>query len=120
MLDLKKFRTENTLTQKEFAELIGIPRTTYQNYELKKATPPNSQLLKIERAVKKIEAEKTNIEEIIKRLDGIKQYQKNNEYINNQEEVKPMKLNYIDKYPKKHKKIYLLIILIILILVWLW
>lgn len=36
---LRKLRNEKSLTQKEFADILGIPRGTYAHYEINKRTP---------------------------------------------------------------------------------
>lgn len=49
---LKKFRLKNKLTQKKFADIIGIPRQTYQSYEYGTRHPSDEKLKKIEEAIR--------------------------------------------------------------------
>lgn len=48
---LRKLRTEKALTQKEMAQLAGIPYTTYSNYENNNRTPSTSNLKNIANAL---------------------------------------------------------------------
>ena len=45
--NLKKIRKDNNLTQEQFAEKVGLARTTYANYEANKRTPDIETLNKI-------------------------------------------------------------------------
>ena len=75
-MDLKNFREKYNLTQQEFADIIGVPRTTYQMWEYNWKKASNSNMIKIEKAMKKIESENAHIEKIINRMEAIKSYQK--------------------------------------------
>lgn len=44
---LKRFRTERGITQKAFAEIIGIDRRLYQHYEYDNVVPATSVVIKI-------------------------------------------------------------------------
>lgn len=74
-MDLKNFREKYNLTQQEFADIIGVPRTTYQMWEYDWRKASNSNMIKIEKAIRKIEAENVNIEKVIERLEKIKRYE---------------------------------------------
>lgn len=52
---LKEFRTKHKLTQKQFAEIIGVSRTVYQNWEYNKKLPSYTQSMAILKAMDKIE-----------------------------------------------------------------
>lgn len=53
---LKQFRTARKLSQQEFAEIIGVPRSTYDSWErgYRKPSAENSKLLS--GAIKRIQA----------------------------------------------------------------
>lgn len=42
---LKFLRSEKNLTQKQFAEIVGVNERSYQNYEINKSTPNYKVLL---------------------------------------------------------------------------
>lgn len=92
-MDLRKFRKENNLTQKEFARIIGVPRSVYQRWESQTRLPSYTQSAALLNAIKKI----------IKEKDG---------------KYTPLNLieesNTLDEF-KKPKNIYKYILLIILI-----
>lgn len=48
---IRKLRTEKGFTQKEMAEMIGIPYSTYSNYENNNREPSLEQLNKIAKAL---------------------------------------------------------------------
>lgn len=75
-MNLKDFREVYGLTQAEFAKIIGVPRTTYQMWEYDWKRMKNSQLLLVEKAIRKIEAEHVDIEKVINRLEALKSYRK--------------------------------------------
>jgi transcriptional regulator with XRE-family HTH domain len=49
---LKELRKANKLTQKDFAEELGIAQTTYAGYETGRHEPDLSTLLKMSRVLK--------------------------------------------------------------------
>ena len=51
---LKQFRTSRKMTQKEFANYLGIPRTTYSSYERGYRKPSIERQRFIESAIKMI------------------------------------------------------------------
>lgn len=55
---LKQFRQKHDLTQAEFAKRIGVPRTTYQSWELGKRNPSPSNQLKINMMIRRYKAHK--------------------------------------------------------------
>ena len=55
---LKQFRQKHDLTQAEFAKRIGVPRTTYQSWELGKRNPSPSNQLKINMLIRRYKAHK--------------------------------------------------------------
>ena len=92
-MDLRSFRYKYNLTQVEFAKIIGVPRTTYQMWEYDWKSMSNSKLLLVEKAMRKIEAEHSNIEDAINKIEALKA-EENENYI--EIEITPCnKLKYV-------------------------
>lgn len=108
-MDLKSFRESYGLTQVEFAKIIGVPRTTYQMWEYDWKRMKNSQLLLVEKAIRKIEVENTDIEEIIDRLHALKSYE-TAQKLGNECYIEPEEYTPCNKW----KYVLLLIILVLI------
>lgn len=52
---LKKFRLKLGITQKRFAKLLGLPRSTYESYENKRRKPTPEKAKEIKRKIQEIE-----------------------------------------------------------------
>lgn len=120
-MDLKKFRTDNNLSQTEFAKIIGVPRTTYQMWEYDLRSPTNSNMILLEKAIKKIEAEKQDINKVIKELSIIKSYEKAvesykkiQEYYN---KYKPLTDDFEEEDHHKKSRLKYAILLLVLIII---
>ena len=61
---LKRFRCSIGMTQEEFSKILGIPRSTYCKYELKKSKPRKERLEKINNAIDAIKANEISKEYI--------------------------------------------------------
>lgn len=86
-------------------KIIGVPRTTYQMWEYDWKSMSNSKLLLVEKAMRKIEAKHSNIEDAINRIEALKTAENEN-YI--EEEYTPC---------KKWKYVLLFIILVLIFVV---
>lgn len=53
---LKEFRTSRKMTQQEFANYIGVPRTTYESWENGRRKPSPEKQRHINMAIRKIKA----------------------------------------------------------------
>ena len=53
---LKEFRTSRKMTQQEFANYIGVPRTTYESWENGRRKPSPEKQMHINMAIRRIKA----------------------------------------------------------------
>ena len=53
---LRKFRTSRKMTQKQFADRIGVPRTTYQAWEYGTSKPTKENQESIDKTIKLIKS----------------------------------------------------------------
>lgn len=58
MIDIKKFRKTNNLTQKQFAEKVGVCQATVSAWEVNKAKPTKEHERNIKKAINMIETYK--------------------------------------------------------------
>lgn len=96
MINLKEFRKKYDLTQEEFAEIIGVPRGTYTPWEIGRTMPTNTNMIKLEQAIRKIEVENNIINEYIDRLEQVKKQEKIQRFYK--------KYNHYEEKPNKRKK----------------
>lgn len=99
MINLKEFRNRYELTQVEFSEIIGVPRSTYVPWELGKASPTNKNMINLEKAIRQIESEHAIIEQYIDKLEEVKKQEKIQRFYK--------KYNHYEEKPHKWKKLLL-------------
>lgn len=114
MLNLKNFRNQYGLSQRQFCEIAGIKRGTYSNYELGIRTPSNSNMIKIEKAMKKIET-KNNKESALDRLQAQKSYNKIEEYYKNPDYHDAIDLEFLEEQCRFRWKYVILFIILLFI-----
>lgn len=106
-MDLKKFREEHKLTQKRFAKIIGVPRSTYQMWEYKNSRP-----------------NKENIEKIKIAIEIIKKHKKVSEQYEINQKIMENYHHEIDEFaedsqcPKLIKFLFVLILIFIFTVLW--
>lgn len=108
-MELRAFREKYSLTQQEFADIIGVPRTTYQMWEYDWRKASNSNMILLEKAMKKIETENVDIVKALDNLEKIKQ-------LENAQKVENICYSFEDDIMpcKKWKYVLLLIILVLI------
>ena len=108
-MELRAFREKYNLTQQEFADIIGVPRTTYQMWEYDWRKASNSNIILLEKAMKKIETENADIVKALDNLEKIKQ-------LENAKKVENICYSFeYDIMPCKKWKYVLLLIILVLI-----
>lgn len=73
-MNIKKFREDNFLTVKEFSDIIGIPKSTYYDYERGIYRTNSQNIEKIYKAVERIEKEQKEIDKILNPKKSRKKY----------------------------------------------
>lgn len=108
-MELRAFREKYGLTQQEFADIIGVPRTTYQMWEYDWRKASNSNMILLEKAMKKIETENADIVKALDDLEKLKQLENAQKFENIcysfEDDIMPC---------KKWKYVLLLIILVLI------